>query len=203
MLQGQGCFFAALQASLQSRGLTLLQAYCRQQEAQLCQLVSCASLRSRPLTAVEGRAFLCAGLFFREALLAESCLWCRILLITPPCCYAELCFKSSTRMKPNWLVFMLRLSTGDTIYVQYLVPTLIMSRQSDQLPKVMSSHVAVPHYTHRVVPTPTASRQNDQQPRVHAGLHGDYPCPACGQAEAGPGCAISCPQSVLRCTVLT
>ena len=47
-------------------------------------------------------------------------------------------------MKPNWLVFMLRLSTGDTIYVQYLVPTLIMSRQSDQLPKVMSLMLQCP-----------------------------------------------------------
>ena len=80
-----------------------------------------------------------AGLLFSEGLLAESCLCCSMLLTASQCCCAELCFKSSTRMKPNWLVFMLRLSTGDTVYVQYLVPTLIMSRQSDQLPKVMCS----------------------------------------------------------------
>ena len=68
-------------------------------------------------------------------------------------------------MKPNWLVFMLRLSTGDTIYVQYLVPTLIMSRQSDQLPKVMSLDLAMPHNLHHVDPSPTASRQSDSGPK--------------------------------------
>jgi hypothetical protein len=35
-------------------------------------------------------------------------------------------------MKPRWLVFALTLPTEDVLFVQYTVPTIIMSRQCDQ-----------------------------------------------------------------------
>ncbi len=39
-------------------------------------------------------------------------------------------------MKPRWLVFALTLPTEDVLFVQYTVPTIIMSRQCDQHSKV-------------------------------------------------------------------
>ena len=39
-------------------------------------------------------------------------------------------------MKPRWLVFALALPTDDVIFVQYTVPTIVMSRQCDQTPRV-------------------------------------------------------------------
>ena len=39
-------------------------------------------------------------------------------------------------MKPRWLVIAAVLPTQDVMYVQYNVPTIIMSRSCDQLPKV-------------------------------------------------------------------
>ena len=38
-------------------------------------------------------------------------------------------------MKPRWLVIAAVLPTQDVMYVQYNVPTVIMSRSCDQLPK--------------------------------------------------------------------
>ena len=39
-------------------------------------------------------------------------------------------------MKPRWLVFALALPTEDVIFVQYTVPTIVMSRQCDQTARV-------------------------------------------------------------------
>ena len=39
-------------------------------------------------------------------------------------------------MKPRWLLFALTLPTDDVIFVQYTVPTIVMSRQCDQTPRV-------------------------------------------------------------------
>ena len=38
-------------------------------------------------------------------------------------------------MKPRWLVIAAVLPTQDVMYVQYNVPTIVMSRSCDQLPK--------------------------------------------------------------------
>lgn len=54
------------------------------------------------------------------------------------CVAADLKFNSSSRMKPRWLVFALALPTDDVIFVQYTVPTIVMSRQCDQTPRVRS-----------------------------------------------------------------
>lgn len=42
-------------------------------------------------------------------------------------------------MKPRWLVFALTLPTEDVLFVQYTVPTIIMSRQCDQHSKVRAA----------------------------------------------------------------
>ena len=39
-------------------------------------------------------------------------------------------------MKPRWLAFALTLPTDDVLFVQYTVPTIVMSRQCDQHSKV-------------------------------------------------------------------
>lgn len=39
-------------------------------------------------------------------------------------------------MKPRWLAFALTLPTDDVLFVQYTVPTIVMSRQCDQHNKV-------------------------------------------------------------------
>ena len=49
---------------------------------------------------------------------------------------ADLKFLVSSRMKPRWLVFALTLPTQDVIFMQYTVPTILMSRQCDQQGKV-------------------------------------------------------------------
>lgn len=49
---------------------------------------------------------------------------------------ADLKFHSSSRMKPRWLAFALTLPTDDVLFVQYTVPTIVMSRQCDQHSKV-------------------------------------------------------------------
>ena len=41
-------------------------------------------------------------------------------------------------MKPRWLAFALTLPTDDVLFVQYTVPTIVMSRQCDQHSKVRS-----------------------------------------------------------------
>lgn len=50
--------------------------------------------------------------------------------------HADLKFHSSSRMKPRWLAFALTLPTDDVLFVQYTVPTIVMSRQCDQHNKV-------------------------------------------------------------------
>lgn len=40
-------------------------------------------------------------------------------------------------MKPRWLAFALTLPTDDVLFVQYTVPTIVMSRQCDQHSKVV------------------------------------------------------------------
>ena len=40
-------------------------------------------------------------------------------------------------MKPRWLAFALTLPTDDVLFVQYTVPTIVMSRQCDQHSKVL------------------------------------------------------------------
>ena len=57
------------------------------------------------------------------------------------CVFADLKFHSSSRMKPRWLAFALTLPTDDVLFVQYTVPTIVMSRQCDQHNKVRDSHV--------------------------------------------------------------
>lgn len=52
------------------------------------------------------------------------------------CACADLKFHSSSRMKPRWLAFALTLPTDDVLFVQYTVPTIVMSRQCDQHNKV-------------------------------------------------------------------
>ena len=52
------------------------------------------------------------------------------------CLRADLKFHSSSRMKPRWLAFALTLPTDDVLFVQYTVPTIVMSRQCDQHNKV-------------------------------------------------------------------
>ncbi len=52
------------------------------------------------------------------------------------CWHADLKFHSSSRMKPRWLAFALTLPTDDVLFVQYTVPTIVMSRQCDQHSKV-------------------------------------------------------------------
>lgn len=59
------------------------------------------------------------------------------------CCHADLKFHSSSRMKPRWLAFALTLPTDDVLFVQYTVPTIVMSRQCDQHSKV----AAAPRYS--------------------------------------------------------
>lgn len=58
------------------------------------------------------------------------------------CVHADLKFHSSSRMKPRWLAFALTLPTDDVLFVQYTVPTIVMSRQCDQHNKVrqLQSH---------------------------------------------------------------
>ena len=56
-------------------------------------------------------------------------------LLNNGCCAADLKFKASSRMKPRWLVIAAVLPTQDVMYVQYNVPTIIMSRACDQLTK--------------------------------------------------------------------
>ncbi|KAK9841774.1 hypothetical protein WJX81_002131 [Elliptochloris bilobata] len=51
--------------------------------------------------------------------------------------FNDLKFHSSSRMKPRWLVFALTLPTEDVLFVQYTVPTIIMSRQCDQHSKAL------------------------------------------------------------------
>ncbi|BDA41077.1 hypothetical protein COCOBI_01-7320 [Coccomyxa sp. Obi] len=52
--------------------------------------------------------------------------------------FDDLKFHSSSRMKPRWLAFALTLPTDDVLFVQYTVPTIVMSRQCDQHNKAMS-----------------------------------------------------------------
>ncbi|CAL5227483.1 g10461 [Coccomyxa viridis] len=52
--------------------------------------------------------------------------------------FNDLKFHSSSRMKPRWLAFALTLPTDDVLFVQYTVPTIVMSRQCDQHSKAMS-----------------------------------------------------------------
>ena len=52
---------------------------------------------------------------------------------------ADLKFTTSSRMKPRWLVIAAVLPTQDVMYVQYNVPTIIMSRACDQLTKVSTA----------------------------------------------------------------
>ena len=63
---------------------------------------------------------------------------------------ADLKFHSSSRMKPRWLAFALTLPTDDVLFVQYTVPTIVMSRQCDQHNKVChwNAHLADPHVAH-------------------------------------------------------
>ena len=66
---------------------------------------------------------------------------------------ADLKFNASSRMKPRWLLFALTLPTDDVIFVQYTVPTIVMSRQCDQTPRVSSSYCwqsqrSTNHYKH-------------------------------------------------------
>ena len=61
---------------------------------------------------------------------------------SPVCAHADLKFHSSSRMKPRWLVFALTLPTEDVLFVQYTVPTIIMSRQCDQHSKVRTAPCA-------------------------------------------------------------
>ncbi len=52
-------------------------------------------------------------------------------------------------MKPRWLVIAAVLPSQDVMYVQYNVPTIIMSRACDQLTKVglpgLSSGICLMH----------------------------------------------------------
>jgi len=57
--------------------------------------------------------------------------WCGAARIA-----AGLRFNTSSRMKPRWLLFALTMLTDDVIFVQYTVPTIVMSRQCDQTPRV-------------------------------------------------------------------
>ena len=69
------------------------------------------------------------------------------------CCRADLKFTASSRMKPRWLVIAAVLPTQDVMYVQYNVPTIIMSRSCDQLPKVslpFLPHLELIMYVHGV-----------------------------------------------------
>jgi hypothetical protein len=43
-------------------------------------------------------------------------------------------------MKPRWLAFALTLPTDDVLFVQYTVPTIVMSRQCDQHNKACAGH---------------------------------------------------------------
>jgi hypothetical protein len=49
-------------------------------------------------------------------------------------------------MKPRWLAFALTLPTDDVLFVQYTVPTIVMSRQCDQHSKVPALHVCLHAY---------------------------------------------------------
>ena len=73
----------------------------------------------------------------KGALQLSSCLQWSVteLLLNSGCCAADLKFKASSRMKPRWLVIAAVLPTQDVMYVQYNVPTIIMSRACDQLTK--------------------------------------------------------------------
>jgi len=71
---------------------------------------------------------------------------------------ADLRFHSSSRMKPRWLVFALTLPTEDVLFVQYTVPTIIMSRQCDQHSK---------------------ARARPPAPRAASRPHGQGHCAAC------------------------
>lgn len=46
-------------------------------------------------------------------------------------------------MKPRWLAFALTLPTDDVLFVQYTVPTIVMSRQCDQHNKVQCNPPAL------------------------------------------------------------
>lgn len=70
-----------------------------------------------------------------------QCLSLRRAKSDPRCdASADLKFHSSSRMKPRWLAFALTLPTDDVLFVQYTVPTIVMSRQCDQHSKVLALH---------------------------------------------------------------
>lgn len=70
-----------------------------------------------------------------------QCLSLRRAESDPKCdARADLKFHSSSRMKPRWLAFALTLPTDDVLFVQYTVPTIVMSRQCDQHSKVLALH---------------------------------------------------------------
>ncbi|KAL0055738.1 hypothetical protein WJX82_003952 [Trebouxia sp. C0006] len=52
--------------------------------------------------------------------------------------FRDLKFTTSSRMKPRWLVIAAVLPSQDVMYVQYNVPTIVMSRACDQLAKAIS-----------------------------------------------------------------
>lgn len=49
-------------------------------------------------------------------------------------------------MKPRWLAFALTLPTDDVLFVQYTVPTIVMSRQCDQHSKVVIQNLYAVHH---------------------------------------------------------
>ncbi|DBA73804.1 TPA: hypothetical protein ACH3X2_009772 [Trebouxia sp. C0005] len=52
--------------------------------------------------------------------------------------FRDLKFTTSSRMQPRWLVIAAVLPSQDVMYVQYNVPTIVMSRACDQLTKAIS-----------------------------------------------------------------
>ena len=61
---------------------------------------------------------------------------------------ADLKFTTSSRMKPRWLVIAAVLPTQDVMYVQYNVPTIVMSRACDQLTKVSTQTTSLTKAAH-------------------------------------------------------
>lgn len=97
-----------------------------------------------------------------------SCHVCSVLKIhcisadvsmIPIALFADLKFNNSSRMKPRWLVFVLTLPTDDVIFVQYMVPTVVMSRQCDQTPRVRCFTICFfPHRFHQWSVAPTKKK---------------------------------------------
>ncbi|KAL3140210.1 hypothetical protein ABBQ38_004485 [Trebouxia sp. C0009 RCD-2024] len=82
--------------------------------------------------------------------------------------FKDLKFTASSRMKPRWLVIAAVLPTQDVMYVQYNIPTIIMSRSCDQLPKAMAILSGVERSTSGPLPGANKRTRHSNSPNKTA-----------------------------------